>query len=213
MNAQGAGGVVEDGTRLKDHLGRELRPNVDLFLPPPAEIGRVISAASDVRVGKALWSVPKKMLASLGIALALFAIVAAVFPRKPDDPKGAPYALGAFVGILVATVGVTFSFKPRRLSYLGEEGVAIFTTRSSREAASREVVRFADVADVQLRKWATKRQAASTWMAFDLKLLNASGAALLHLKGEYTQSPLGKVPNHAFDFAEAVERKWGQIRP
>jgi hypothetical protein len=116
------------------HSGAQIPHLADFFIPPPAEIGRVISADSNVSLDKPH---PSPILNCLGIGIVtLFAAMLGDLLVLKTGGNNPTIGTGrVIVSIVFAVTAIVLSFKLLvvfpRCSYVGEQGIADFQQMSN----------------------------------------------------------------------------------
>jgi hypothetical protein len=129
------------------HDGKALPPDADFFVPPPAEVGEIVSAYTTLRTG-ARPTAPTLRAATVivcGAAGLAIGLVVAVLTENS--------VVFALLGVPLGGVGVWLGIHltrfQHRCTYVGREGVARYGCSGSREKIEvREVFRFRDAAEL-----------------------------------------------------------------
>lgn len=205
--------MVPKTSPVPDHAGRPLPPDADLFVPPPPEIGPVLSASTTLLDGQQPWPDGTRLTLSLGSGLLVFAVIAAVpflIPEMPPEGIWAGVACGVVVGML--TAGGIYAAMLQGFThgcrYVGRDGVARYTCYGRKDKlAKADVLRFEDAGDLWVSHTRIIFEGKDTGLnAFEYEWTAPDGRTRLALKGG------GKVqgPDTAamYMFAAAAERAW-----
>src|SRR5262249_47521978 len=135
---------------IPNHGGAEQSPDADFFVPPPPEIGEVLSAHTNMRQHHEPWP-PAAIVAwcvlgaGIGVLIGAF-LMAVIRVRNPAPLLVLPLGLGG-IGLAIALWATGFK---RRCTYVGREGAARFVCSGSRENVSvREVFLFRDALELR----------------------------------------------------------------
>jgi hypothetical protein len=203
------GGAMERFEGVTDHRGETRRPDAELFAAPPAEIGRVVSAESTLRAGKSEMVLPLRLLVSLvpGTLVTLAILWAAVDPPFNADPVQQGLALAA--GVALAAIIWYFTRFSHRCSYVGEDGIALFTLRGRRDAQpSPQVMRFEEVAELCAPQTRHYLNGVYAGTEYDFRWRDAAGKQRMRLKGRYVGQNKPPRAGDAYHFAAAAEAAW-----
>ncbi len=197
---------------FRSHAGEPLPPDADLFVPPPPEIGEVLSAWTSLRLGTrarplAVQVAPTFAAAAIGWALGHG--LASIGPEH--DPALALFGaialslgLGSFAWVLVGW----FS---HRCTYVGRRGIARFRCSGRRDRiVQSEVFSFDDAARLM-----------ASLLRIDYHGLYAGTSYRFSWEGTWlderfaikgTDLTLGRrPPDDPFHFACAAEAAWSEL--
>jgi hypothetical protein len=203
----------EPGPAVTGHRGEPLNPGRDYFVPPPPEIGEVVSAYTSLaRTDRPRGGV---VLAALGFcALGFLCGWALMRVVEPDDGP-ARLVVGGFAGLFGAVIGWGRARFKHACSYVGTEGVARFVCVQSRERVThRETFLFRTAAD--LRTSETRRYTNGVYQGTDFHFdwTDAAGAECFRITGTYPYHALGNNPwtDMPHQWARAAETAWSRYR-
>jgi hypothetical protein len=200
---------------VKDHSGNALPSDREFFAPPPAEIGPVISAWSTMSAKAAASSGPVKLITVVLCAAAgggaVYGLVAAGIIPSPRGEEHFAGALTAVVVFLTAIiVAATIKWK-HRCNYVGESGVAAFTTsawRGGRNVGKREILLFSNVAALTTHQVRHYHNGVYTGTNYNFTWFDPAGKRAFKLGGSYKEKK-GKVkPDSPFHLARSAEIAW-----
>jgi hypothetical protein len=182
----------------------------------PAEIGVVRSAWSDVRVGQ--WLMP------LSLKLAIVAIVAgaagfgmhtALGETRTEELVPWVTFVKAFVAFVAGFIAWVVLIRAKRVSYVGDDGIAVFTTFGTRAAAKRMLATFGTAGQyvAASSRLTFVRSSSHSFkfggFSFRASFHNAGGKVLVKLKDKY-RDPRQRKPKAVAALAAAgLERGWG----
>jgi hypothetical protein len=208
---------------VTDHAGRKLPGNLIFFAPPPPELGEVVSAWSELRVGEAIWTLWQR----LGLYAAITAV--ASFPFLLQVYNGAIAANASTRDAILRSLMTAPAFgilglmalwlvrKPtitRTCTYVCRDGAAAFTMSAGRPPRQRALVSFDNV---EALFYSEARSSNSQFGAlgglfsgskFRYTVKDAAGKTLLCWKGSHTSASEKAEPNTAYSFGAAMERAW-----
>jgi hypothetical protein len=204
---------------ITDHSGAPLDPALDFFAAPPAEIGPVSSGWSTLARGQFVW--PTWLRVALFAALSLLAGVVAIHFTDPlIDASGpdawAPHSIIwtlSAAGGLVALWLVKVPRARHECTYVGRDGVAVFTLRSGRVVRPLRVLPFASTHGLyrsDTHQYLNGAIYGGT--SFHFSWRDADGQELLVWRGGHTEK--GRAPRRrsVHELASAVERAWNGHR-
>jgi hypothetical protein len=184
-------------------------------VPPPSEIGPVVTAKSSLRTGVQ----PRPPAARAGMimisaGLALIAVVLVVVAFKPRSL--APFILFPLLAALV--VGGIVGFRTRfrhSCSYVGREGVARFICSGDRDnLAVRDVFLFRDAAEVRTSQTRHYVNGGYTGTEYVYTWTDVAGRQRWVWKGRYHSQEGPPKPEDPFYFGRSAESAWtGYLLP
>ncbi|WP_166826810.1 hypothetical protein [Thalassoroseus pseudoceratinae] len=191
------------------HAGTEIPVTMIFFEPPPAEIGKVLSAWSSLKEGKEPHSGLVQLLivgmVAIGITLALLVIAAATFGGLDPDVVYISIGFGLLAGIITYFVSI---FR-HQCSYVGEQGVAILKIRGDWDSEIKEqLLLFEDAVSLNAAQTRNYTNGIYTGTSYDFTWKNGAGERLMRLNGNYhskTGNPKEKSPFH---LARMAEHAW-----
>ncbi|MBI1915203.1 MAG: hypothetical protein HYS12_10760, partial [Planctomycetes bacterium] len=191
---------------VNNHAGGPISGKDDFFVPPPTEIGEVVSATTSLRKGTEPMSPGARLTVAIiaGAAGLFIGVLIAVNLRAPFWQLFWPVVLGG-LGLGIALLSTGFA---HTCTYVGREGVARFRCSGSREQVKEEVFRFADA--TELRTSQTRHYTNGVYQntAYNFTWTDAAGRARFVI-GASHKSEQGNPPlKDLFHFATASEQAW-----
>jgi hypothetical protein len=200
-----------DGQRgpLTNHGGGELPSDADFFVPPPAEIGELVSAYTSMRQRDEPWT-PSARLAWIifasAIGMLLGVLIAILFrARHPAPLLIVPLLLGG-IGLGIALLVTRFK---RVCSYVGREGVARFRCTGSRENLStRRRFLFRDA--TELRTAQTRHYTNGVYQGtnYSFTWTDINGMVCFTITGRHGSEKGTPALTHDYYFATSAEFAW-----
>jgi serine/threonine protein kinase len=205
--------------QVPDHAGGPQPEGADFFVPAPAEIQPLRSAATDLHPGAQLGSARPwrgALLFGLAIGGGFFLAMAALFwvVGAGHDPsfRALRRTLMLNVPVILFVIGAIIGWRRFRLSavcsYVGERGFAAYTCRGRREnIVSSACLEFARVVELQVTERRLSRAGAYAGTQRELRWYDAAGLEHYRLRcGFDEKSPYPPTALHIL--AEAAERSW-----
>lgn len=189
---------------VRSHANGPIPPGSLFFAPPPAEIGKVLSAQSGLRSDGAAvtQTIPRKVV----VLFVLFGLLVGGF-------LGAGFTHGHWAGILIGSltgaVAIGWPIYRREgrrndCTYVGTHGIARFPATAHGNTGPRgEVFLFADAVDLQ-----TAFLGRNMGTNFNYQWKDARGKTLYKLEGGYYGGKNNSDPDAAYHFARAAEEAW-----
>jgi hypothetical protein len=204
---------------VTDHSGAPLDTTRDFFAAPPPEIGPVLSAWSTLKAGTFVW--PIWLRVALYAALSLLAGFVAIHFTDPLIDASAPDAwiphsiiwILSAAGGLVALWLVKVPRATHECTYVGRDGVAMFTLRSGRVVRPFRVLPFGSAHGLyrsDTHQYLNGAIYGGT--SFHFTWRDAHGQELHTWSGGHTEK--GRAPRRrsVHELASAAERAWNQHR-
>ncbi|HLK58327.1 MAG TPA: hypothetical protein VKU00_17300 [Chthonomonadaceae bacterium] len=193
---------------VTDHTGNRLPENRVFFVPPPLEIGHILSAYSSVVCGK--------MPNPIGRRLAIGAVLAAIaigivrlnvrdFNLSFVEGMEAMLIFGGLAGLL----GFLISNRANFCSYVGEQGVARYKLKKDPEQTRQgKVFLFQNAAELRTAQIRNNFHGAYTSTSYDFSWSDAKGKQVFLLSGRYRSEKGTPKAGDAFYFVRASEAAW-----
>jgi len=198
---------------VPDHSGRPNRSNADFFVPPPPEIGPLVSASSTLRSEDRPFTPEARALlllvaAGLAGSVGLFIVYAAAV----SNPFWLTFwlAVPPLIGALIAWGATLFQ---HTCTYVGIEGVARARCAGHRgRVVERTLFLFRDAAAV--RSSLNHRYHKGQYQGSDYvyEWTDASGRSLFRVKGTYRSEKEPPPSVDLYHFGEAAEVAWSLRR-
>jgi hypothetical protein len=212
-----AGPSWKPDAEVKAHDFGTLPADLDFFAPPPGEIGKVLTAWSELKSGKGpmsfflRWNIAM-VVAALPVALVYWLTLGNQTPR--DLIAGVHilvWAIGAPIGLLFFGLALYLSrFRPV-VSYVGTDGVARITAKCSIDNPQTQLLRFADASVLQFGQTRNYYNGVYTGTNYSYQFFDAARKSMLKLAGSYYSAkgiPRQKCP---YWLAIAAERSWCDV--
>jgi hypothetical protein len=215
VNVQVEAGGWSPGPGVTGHGGRALLSDGDYFVPPPAEIGTVVSAYTSLRKGVRPRGALVCVLAAAGLAtVGLVLGWSVMLLIEPKDSTAGP-CVGGILALLGALSGWALARFKHACSYVGREGIARFVCTGSRDHLTvKEVFLFRAAAE--LRTSATQRYSSGVYQGTDFRFdwSDRAGQICFQITGTYRSSPEGNNPwlHMPYQWGQAAEVAWGLYR-
>ncbi|MCI0464811.1 MAG: hypothetical protein L0Z62_48420 [Gemmataceae bacterium] len=199
----------QEAQPLTNHGGGPLERDADFFVPPPAEIGELLSAHTTMRQGDEPWSAgARASWALLGAGIGVFIgvlidLIARI--RNPGAMLILPLALGG-IGVAIALWATGFK---RRCSYIGREGVARFTCTGSRRNITRaELFLFRDATELRIAQTRHYTNGVYQNTAYGFTWTDVSGLTRYVISGSHGSEQGNPPLTHAYHYAASAEIAW-----
>src|SRR5579859_941552 len=195
---------------VPDHRGQPREPDVELFAPPPREIGTILSADSTLRTGRG----PKHIVVRILMGLAFAVVVVIAFEwmastsgdrseRESMRTLGYVFAVVAFLSQMYAT---RFN---ATCTYVGTLGAVRSRVRGRVQAQpTTEVLLYGNVSELfaqQTRQYVNGIYSGTT---YDYTWITPTGERVYRMKGSYREKKKGAKAGDLWHFACAAERAW-----
>lgn len=205
------GGSWEPPEEVRLHTGDLVPDTMEFFVDPPAEIGRVSTAFSTLKLGQRPPGFVETMLIRIGLCGAAagggFWIVEAAGIANLEWMGAFYAALGGAIGLYLAWLLTRFRHV---CTFCGEFGVAELTMRGSRERApERQMLLYAEAAD--LRTSQTQRKYKHSFYMhteYQFQWDDSEGKTLLKLSGTYRSAEGKPKSSSPYWFAVAGQKGW-----
>lgn len=201
---------------VKDHQGNPIGGEKRFQWGPPAEIGQVLSANSNIQHGEEP-SMLKPWLIMGGITVGVFIAMGVVLPVVVTT-KGDP----TIIRILALIAGLTFGLlslvftwpAPPHCTYVGRDGIALLSGKwGSPYAGKSQILKFSDAtvlfaATVHLYKNMLYTQTNFNFVWHQ----DPDGPPLMNIKGEHHHKDAPPPPDNLYHFAKKAEERWSQLQ-
>jgi hypothetical protein len=191
---------------IGNHGGGQLTSRDDFFVPPPAEIGEVVSAYTSLRKETQPMS-PGTRLAGVLVAGAVGLAIGLVISLNIKNPFFQLFwpVLLASIGLLVVLLATRFK---HTCTYVAQEGVARFTCKGSREQMAGQVFCFKDAAELRTSQTRHYTNGVYQHTQYSYTWTDIGGRGRFVLSGQH-HSEAGTPPaKDAYHFATAAEQAW-----
>jgi hypothetical protein len=195
-----------DMSWLPDHRGQK-REFVELFAPPPPEIGQPLSGSSTLTLGEKgtpTWLRWTLLLLPIAVTAVPAYYIFTIFDNT-------------FVALFCLVVGLGLgldSFRKRQFwhvcEYIGRDGLAQYELSGSRSSTpSKVVMRWTDVVAIHTNEVHHLRNNSYTHTDFAYGWADANGKVKLGIVDTYVRGRIS--PTSRYHFALAAERAWNQF--
>ncbi|MDP6634243.1 MAG: hypothetical protein QGG42_05060 [Phycisphaerae bacterium] len=195
-----------------DHTGREIKPGKRFCWGPPPEIGRVLSAESNIITGSEP-SFLKPWSIMLGLWIVVYLGLGEIMPRVMEG-KGDPQIvrwIGVGVGLLCGLLSLLYTWPDRpQCTYVGIEGAAILSGRWGKpDAGEKQVVVFQDVTVLFASTTHMYKNLIYENTLFNFKWhKDASEREVMTIGGEHACMDQPPLPDNIYHFALRAEERW-----
>jgi hypothetical protein len=199
-------GEWEPGEDVKNHSGADLSGKDDFFVPPPAEIGEVVSATTSLRRGTEPMAPGARLTLAIAVGTVglIIGLVIAVNLKTPFWQLFWPVVLGG-IALGIALLATTFK---HNCTYVGQEGVSRFTCSGHREQASEDTFLFADASELRTSQTRHYTNGVYTHTAYNFTWTDVGGRVRFVINGSHKSEGNTPPTRHQFHFATAAERAW-----
>jgi hypothetical protein len=194
---------------LTNHGGGPIEPDADFFVPPPPEIGELLSAHTSMRQGDEPWTPGARaswILLGVGIGVfigVLIALIARI--RHPATLLLVPLALGS-IGAAVCLWATGFK---RTCSYVGREGVARFVCTGARDRlTTSQLFLFRDATELRTAQTRHYTNGAYQNTQYSYTWTDISGLTRYVINGSHNSEQGNPPLTHAYYYAVAAEFAW-----
>ncbi len=187
---------VED---IPDHTNKPRPKSRDMFEPPPAEIGEIVSGDSTLRTGDRGYPLWVLVVVSVGI-FGFAGLIAHEVPR-------AVHVALVVIGAAGVTAGMWYAMRFKHVvTYVGRDGLARITVTGSRRGPRRtEILRFASADELRVEDSTIIITPVAQQQTFGYRWFDRSGRRLFLIEGPYVATV---VPHDPLNFAHAAEAAW-----
>jgi hypothetical protein len=194
---------------LTNHGGGELPQDADFFVPPPAEIGELVSAYTNMRQRDEPWAPAARIAwAILGSAIGILlgVLIAILFrTRHPAPLLILPLLLGG-IGLIIAVWATGFK---RRCTYVGREGVARFICKGNRDnLATRHLFLFRDATELRTNQTRHYTNGAYQGTNYQFTWTDINGVPRFAVNGRHNSEKGTPALTHDYYFATSAEFAW-----
>jgi hypothetical protein len=197
---------------LPDHSGVKRRWPVDFFAPAPPEIGKLISADSDLRQGKK----PIGLVARLLIAVVFAAVVLAIFlacssAAADRDSRSLIQDFGFICAPIAFVLVLYYSKKKRFCTYVGEQGAARFLYQSGGAPPTPEILIFEPATELHAASTRHYYNGIYTGTSYTYYWNDADGKVLARFKGRHRGNKKNPKQGDPYHFVRAAEFAWSRF--
>ncbi|MBT3200756.1 MAG: hypothetical protein HN350_12660 [Phycisphaerales bacterium] len=211
------------------HDGQPVRGNADFFIPPPAEIGTVITAESklnqeDNPPSAAALGSREKVIMIITVALSL-TTAATLFIAWAS--KSGPMTLSTIAmlfGLLVVVGGIAFflvtriqsDMRARALpwcSYVGADGLAHYCLNGCiDDGVTSEILLFKEADTLSARRTRNYHNGIYTGSTYDFRWCDTQGEVVLAEEGRYNEKSKKFTSLHRYIYLQSAEIQWSEHR-
>lgn len=186
---------------LPDHTGARRDPGLEMFAPPPPEIGEPLSGSSSLRHGK------QELPIAVRVFLCAVIVTIAVVVGLSMD-SWVPYFVIA-IGVVTALGVWARTGFVHHCDYIGRDGLAQIEMTSRKGKRTIVVMRWMEAASLNTGETHHLRNNVYEKTDFAYGWWDAEKRPKFAIAGEYFRD--GIPPNHRINFARAAERAWNQF--
>jgi hypothetical protein len=192
------------------HDGSALQPETDFFLPPPTQIGEVITAHSTLAAGKEPIPLPIRLAMFATAFLLPAAMIWWVFAEKhKEDVQNLVITGAVLVWVLALLLAIWLSRFRHTVSYTGKLGASRHTLKGGRSRSPRdEILLFPDAMELRSSELRQYYNGVYTGTSYDYKWNDASGRVIFRLKGSYRSEKGTPKTKDIYNFVRAAENAW-----
>ncbi len=118
------------------HNDQPIPAEMEFLFPPPSEIGKIITAHSTLTRQAEPYSLAMRLILILVLPLVLATVAYLLMPQKRNDNLPA-LAMGFVVGTVSLLIAWWITSFKHQLTFVGVDGIAEITLKSSREATPK----------------------------------------------------------------------------
>lgn len=198
---------------VPDHSGQPRPMDAEFFAPPPPMIGKITSAETSLRQGKGPLSMPVRL--TIAALVAGVIIAGMIGLGHLSDVKRQDREILAIIGYIIAAIAAAIVMFVTRFKatcgYVGEEGVAVFTMRRTRDAEPEmEMFLFTDAAEVHASQTRQFYNGVYTGTTYDYRWTDSAGRRVFRRNGTYRGKDKPPKQGDPFHFADSAEIAWSQ---
>jgi predicted Zn finger-like uncharacterized protein len=193
---------------LPDHRGRPLPEDAEFFIPPPDEIGEVLSGHTTLREGNREW--PAWVAISAPVVGGALGVVFGVWLSGTSASMGSvehflfPILFG-LLGVVVLFFIFLFS---HTATYVGKEGAAQFDAFWARNIFLKYLLRFCDAAELWTGVTVHLMNGGYWYTSFSSIWYDDRGKPLFSLLGRHHSEKGDPPAENKYHFAQAAEHAW-----
>jgi hypothetical protein len=199
---------------VPDHDGKMPTAPFDFFIPPPPEVGKLISARSSLKVGKKPMSGIGRLIVALlvgGVGFGFFYLIAIQEDDRSDRQMFT--IIGAVSGVIAFLIALVLAKFKATCSYVGDSGVATAIVRGNRGNPPKvELLVFNNAAELKASQVRQSVNGIYTGTNYNYIWNDFDGRKIFQLKGSYNAKkgavPKSKSPYH---LARMAEIAWSQV--
>jgi hypothetical protein len=192
------------------HDGERVDLSRRFFQPPPAEIGKLYTAHSTLKLGGEPFSLGMRLMITLFVPALMLALGLLLARNDTTDTATVPVVIGAFAAILAFAIGWYFTGFWQSCSYVGEAGVVryIITGAPGVARAKAELFLFDTAAELRTSQTRNFYNGIYTGTTYRFNWTDAVGAKRFLLSGQYHSKQGTPKPDDKFWYASSAERAW-----
>jgi F0F1-type ATP synthase assembly protein I len=193
---------------LTNHADVELKGDIDLFAPPPDEIGEVLSANSTLKQGTQPWALATRLALGfmVGSILGVIAFFAIMLIEGLPEWMFIIGAIGFGAGCLITVLVTGFS---HTCTYVGREGCARFKCSGNRDnISSTEIFCFRNATELRTSQVRRYVNGACQGTNYTFTWSDGDGRTRYTISGTHNSEKGTPPPKDAYHYASAAELAW-----
>ncbi len=187
------------------HTGSPIPPEMDFFVVPPPDIGKILSADSTLTTLQQPLPLGIRLLIALAVGLVMaVATFFAIAPLQLDLMLPLILGIGGLVGLL-AYFSIQFS---HRCSFVGDSGIVEYRIRGSRSSTPRKrLLYFSNAKELYTSQVRNYSRQTYTDTSYDYTWICNTGKPF-RLRGRFKSYEGWPKEGDAWHFANAAEFAW-----
>jgi hypothetical protein len=186
------------------HAGSPISSELDFFLPPPPEIGQIISADSTLNIGQQPTPMSKRMITSCLVGLVAGAIAWGILYLISQ-----PYPVVlAIVGLIAGVIAYFCYGFHHSCTYVGEQGIAEIRLNGSREATPQtHLLLFQEAANLYTSQTRRYKNGFYRGTSYSYQWTRPRNKTYV-LSGQYHSEQGWPEDRNLWHFANSAETAW-----
>lgn len=191
------------------HAGVPQIADADYFVPPPAEIGPLMSAETSLTTRRQPMSPGARWLLIGGLMFGVYFGLIALAELADLRVEGFIQITSAALGLLAGLVAGLMTRFSHVCSYVGKSGVARYRIKGSRHATPRvELFLFESAKNLRTAETANYYNGVYTGTGYDYRWTDQGDRNVFRMNGSYRSKQQTPKPQDAYHFAKMAEIAW-----